>query len=267
MKNGLVSLASMLGGILFITVALVFPPLRNVLFNYHQFFGSSYGSLVAFAAFYLLGVYFTALLIRQCYANSLRTFEPSFLVIGNGIGLLVVIPLMNCLTWAFPNGPTFFMANLISFLFVMLCTGLACSIRRQKKTKWRNVLFRWLVPAALVATTLHSTLLVTFATAEFRQRWAYTEFSDYERVVEDIQQCQAITGRIASIKTVAPTRGRNFTTYDPGSSGHSGEFTLEVIGPNDRGIAHSEFHIFTSMYAVQFTHNNKTERLMCPDLK
>ena len=45
MKNGLVSLASMLGGILFITVALVFPPLRNVLFNYHQFFGSSYGSL------------------------------------------------------------------------------------------------------------------------------------------------------------------------------------------------------------------------------
>lgn len=263
-KNGLVALASMLGGGLFVAVAAVVPFLRDFLFNYHQFWGPSYGSLVSVLAFYLLGVYLTAVLLRQIYSNSLRTFEPSFLVMGNAVGLLIAISLMNCLAWTF-SGSWVLGAYLLSFLFVLLCTGLAGSIKRQKGARRRYILLRWLVPVVLIATTLHSSLLVTFAPAEVRQRWAYTEFSDYGYVMDSIRQCPAITGRIASIKTVAPAQGRNFTIYDPGSSGHQGEFTLEIIGPIDSGIAHSEFHIGTNLYAVQFTHSGKTEMLTCPN--
>ncbi len=263
MKDGLISLASMLGGVLALAVAIALSPVRNFLFNYHQFYGPSYGSLVAVLAFYLLGVYFTALILRQLYPNQLQTFEPSFLVLGNAMGLLVAISLCNCFAWTFSNRLIMVGATLVSFLFVLLCTAFACSFKRQKASKWRYALLRWWVPAVLMATTVHSSLLVTFAPAEIRQRWAYTEFSDYEYAAKDIRQCPAITGRIASIKTVAPTRGRNFTFYDPGSSGHSGEFTLEVAGPKEKGIANAQFHIGTSLSQVKFTHDNQTEMLTC----
>lgn len=257
----------MLGGVLVLVVAIVLPPVRNFLFNYHQFYGASYGSLVSLLAFYLLGFYFTALILRQFYPNQLQTFEPSFLVMGNATGLLVAISLLNCFSWTLQSDLLRFGANLVSFLFVLLCTALACSVKRQKSSKWQDTLLRWSVPAVLMATTIHSSLLVTFAPAEVRQRWAYTEFSEYEYAVKDLRQCPAITGRIASIKTIAPTRGKNFTFYDPGSSGHSGEFTLEVTGPMGKGIANSQFHIGTNMYHVKFTHDNKTEMLICPEPK
>lgn len=130
----------------------------------------------------------------------------------------------------------------------------------------RRALLRLIVPALLIlllAIVNHSTFPGGFASAEARQQWAYTEFADYRYAVSDIQNCQPIQARIGSIRAIAPTWGQNTTVRDPGSSGHYGEYTLEVVGDRGIGTANSSFHIMTSLYPVKFTHKGKTETLTC----
>ena len=138
--------------------------------------------------------------------------------------------------------------------------------RQQQQGNWQRILLRLCVPAALTATlaiALHSGFPGNFATAEVRQRWAYTEFSHYDAIVKQIKQCAAIRNRIGNVSTIAPTQGRNVTVFDPGSSGHRGEFTLETIGTQGTGIVNFQFAIETSANPIGFTHNNQTERLNC----
>lgn len=132
--------------------------------------------------------------------------------------------------------------------------------------KKRRVLLRSIVPALLIlllAIVNDNIFPSVFASAEARQRWAYKEFTDYPHVVDDIQNCQPIQARIGNIKTIAPTWGQNVTVREPGSSGHHGEFTLEVIGDQGKGVAYSRFHIGTVLSSVKFTHEGKTEMLTC----
>ena len=132
--------------------------------------------------------------------------------------------------------------------------------------KERRALPKLVVPALLVllwVVTNNNAFPVIFASAEARQQWAYKEFTDYRYVVDDIENCRPIQARIGDVEIIAPTWGRNITIYDHGSSGHHGEFTLEVIGDQGKGVANGSFHIGTSLSLIKFTHNGKTEMLTC----
>jgi hypothetical protein len=101
------------------------------------------------------------------------------------------------------------------------------------------------------------------AAAEVRQQWAYTQFSDYNEVVDSIKRCQPILERVGSVKVVAPTQGKNYIISDLGSSGHQGELTLEVVGEKGVGVANFSFHIVTSVSQVRFTNRGITENIVC----
>lgn len=136
---------------------------------------------------------------------------------------------------------------------------------RNQLANKRRTLLKLIAPAllvlALVAVNYRG--FPAFAFAEARQRWAYTEFTDYKYAVSVIQNCEPIKARVGNVKTVAPTWGKNVTVRDPGSSGHRGEFTLEVVGDKGTGVAYASFHIETALYATKFTHEGKTETLTC----
>ena len=136
--------------------------------------------------------------------------------------------------------------------------------RNQPANKRRNLL-KFIAPALLILALIAVNYggFPAFASAEARQQWAYTEFTDYKYAVSDIQNCEPIKARVGNVTTVAPTWGKNMTVRDPGSSGHRGEFTLEVIGDKGIGIANGRFHISTSLSKVKFTDEGKTETLTC----
>lgn len=136
---------------------------------------------------------------------------------------------------------------------------------RNQPANKRRTLLKFIAPTllilALVAVNYRG--FPAFASAEARQRWAYTEFTDYKYAVSDIQNCEPIKARVGNVKTAAPTWGKNVTVRDPGSSGHRGEFTLEVVGDKGTGIANARFHTSTRLYEVKFTDEGKTETLTC----
>ncbi len=264
MKDNTVALMSTLGG--FVLVGLEFFP-SAALENYRQAgpVEAVYFWITAIDVLYLLGVYSVSLLLRQTYPRRSRTFEPSFLVLSSGLGCLVSSLLFFWITFYRPA--TYWQLPLLAILPVMLlCTRLGFWVKRHKTVGKRGTLLRLVVPALLITTLfwVHNNDFPTnFASAEARQQWAYAEFSDYKSVVQEIRSCQPLTARLGEIKTVAPTWGRNFTTYDLGSSGHNGEFTLQLIGTKGTGTANFGFHIETNVYQVKFTQNNKTNVLIC----
>jgi len=137
--------------------------------------------------------------------------------------------------------------------------------RNQPDNKQRTLL-GFIAPALLISALVavnYRGFPGAFASAKTRQQWAYAEFTDYKYAVSDIQNCEPIKAKVGNVKTVAPTWGKNMTVRDPGSSGHRGEFTLEVIGDKGTGVANASFHIGTTLYLVKFTHNGKTETLTC----
>ena len=162
--------------------------------------------------------------------------------------------------------------NVLLLYLLGVCT-IALLLRKCYSRRGRNLignkrrtLLKLMMPALLISALVfvnYGSFPGAFASAEARQQWAYTEFSDYKFALSDIQNCEPIKARVGNIKTVAPTWGRNMTVRDEGSSGHYGEFTLEVIGDRGTGIANSSFHIGTTLYKVKFTHDGKTEMLTC----
>ncbi len=264
MKNNAVALMSTLGGLALAGLGL-FP--SSALVNYRQVDsrGAVHFWIASIYVLYLLGVYGVSLLLRQTNPRRSRTFEPSFLVLSSGLGCVVGSLLFFLITLYKPFAD--WQPRLLAILPVMLlCTRLGFWVKHRKTAGRRGTLLRLIVPALLIATLfwVHNNDFPTnFASAEARQQWACTEFSAYSSVVQEIRSCQPLTVRLGEIKTVAPTWGRNFTTSDPGSSGHNGEFTLQLIGKKGTGTANFSFHIETNVYQVKFTQNNKTNLLIC----
>ncbi|MBE9011089.1 hypothetical protein IQ250_12810 [Pseudanabaenaceae cyanobacterium LEGE 13415] len=125
---------------------------------------------------------------------------------------------------------------------------------------------RLVIPIIMISMLLlvnQSEFPGTWASPAIRQQWAIGEFQNYEGVVKSIQTCPAVVDRLGQVQYVAPTRGRNYVVSDPGSSGHHGEFTLEVVGTKATGVANFTFHIGTSVAYVHLTHQDKTEMLKC----
>lgn len=268
MKDNAVALMSTLGGL--VLVGLELSPLFS-LENYRQVHSSGgvYLWIATIYVFYLLGVYGISLLLRQTYPRRSRTFEPSFLVLSSGLGCLVSSLLFVWIAFYRPawQRPWLSILPLLAILSIMLlCTRLGFWIKRRKTAGRQGTLLRLVVPALLIAALFwiyNGDFPTNFASAEARQQWAYTEFTDYPSVVQEIRSCQPLTARLGEIKTVAPTWGRNFTIYDQGSSGHRGEFTLQLIGTKGTGTINFAFHIGTNVYKPKFTQNNKTNVVTC----
>lgn len=158
----------------------------------------------------------------------------------------------------------------ISVLLSILGIRIACEFPHRKSNFHRRLLlFKSLIPFLVALLTLSfiwlnsSSFPGANATLFVRQKWASKEFGGYKEVVETIKTCQPIIKRVGNVKYVAPTSGRNYVIYDPGSSGHSGEFTLEIVGEKGIGIANFSFHIETAVYNGQFTNQGKTEEIVC----
>lgn len=164
------------------------------------------------------------------------------------------------------------LANILLLYLLGVCT-IALLLRKCYPRRGRNqvankqrTFLKFMVPAMLISALVvinYGSFPGAFASAEARQQWAYTEFTDYKFVVSDIQNCEPIKARVGNVKTIAPTWGKNITVRDSGSSGHYGEFTLEVIGDRGTGVANASFHIGTVIPSVEFTYAGKTEMLTC----
>ncbi len=269
MKDNTVALMSTLGG--FALGGLGFMLFPFVLLNYRQVSAGGFYSYwqATILVFYLLGVYGVSLLLRRTYPRRSRTFEPSFLVLSSGLGCLVSSLLFIWIAFYRPawQRPWLAVLPLLAiFSITLLCTRLGFLVKCRKTAGRQGTLLRLVVPALLIAALFwiyNGDFPTNFASAEARQQWAYAEFTDYPSVVQEIRSCQPLTARLGEIKTVAPTWGRNFTIYDQGSSGHMGEFTLQLIGTKGTGTINFDFHIGTNVYKPKFTQNNKTNVVTC----
>lgn len=279
MRNNAIALLTVLGGFLAAIAGIavcIFT--KGAFLNYREasipgWFGVY--ATIAFALF-LLGVYITALRIRQTSRRELE-IEPSFLVLGclpgwviggvdGYINLFSPAPsrLDDWQDWLFLP-----LLNLpLSVLLSLVGLWIACQFELTRSSFHSiRFLLRALIPVtialALVAIANNGFPGET-ASAEVRQQWANKEFSYYEQqVVNPIKTCKPIIERVGDVKFVAPTKGRNYVWSDPGSSGHYGELTLEVVGENGVGVGNSKFHIGTSVGSVQFLHQGKSEQLKC----
>jgi hypothetical protein len=242
----------------------------NHFLNYREMSVSEWlGLWIAIAlALYCLGIYTTALVFQQLSKQE-SDIEPSFLALGGVMGLLLgslliylcsLIPILSTLAIPFAIVP-------ISLLLSVLGIHIACRFERRKShTKFIVLLFRALIPFAIALTLIavyNNSFPGVTAPAEIRQQWADTKFSGYTKVVNSIKICQPIIERVGSVKFVAPTKGKNYVISEPGSSGHNGELTLEVVGDRGAGVANFGFHIFTDVSSVKLTYQDKTEKLVC----
>ena len=156
----------------------------------------------------------------------------------------------------------------IPALASILGIRIACRCERIKSnSNLRVLLFRSLIPFLLTLTLIwlhHSSFPGVRASAQVRQQWAYRKFNRYNEVVETIKTCQPITERVGSVKFVALTQGRNYVISDPGSSGHNGELTLEVIGEKSVGVAKCNYDRHGGLVEqVRFTYQGRTEEIAC----
>lgn len=270
MKNKRVALLDVLACFLTAVIDITFLTSIGNYLNYRQETLGEwfYGLIMIALALYLLGIYTMGIVIRQVSRQEME-IEPSFLVLGCIIGLLVgylpiylysISTMLQKLNWSF---------QLLVFPFLLSFLGiyLAGRFKRSKSTSNLNLsLLRILIPCVIFLTFIlannHGFPGVA-APAEVRQQWAYKEFWNYGGVVNSIKNCQPIIQRVGSVKFVAPTQGANNVTFEPGSSGHSGEFTLEVVGDQGIGVANFDFHIGTFVSIVQFTYQKRTEELSC----
>ncbi|MDZ7958943.1 MAG: hypothetical protein RMY34_13855 [Aulosira sp. DedQUE10] len=222
-------------------------------------------------ALYLLGIS-TAAVVLQQMSSQKSEIEPSFLVLGGTIGLLVgSLPvLINLLTQrSYQLIPPLLILP-VSVLLSILGIRIACDFPRRKSNSHQEILlFRTLIPSlvALLALTFiwihNSSFPGVTAVSVVREQWAYKEFNEYKSVVDTIKTCQPIIKRVGSVKFVAPTQGRNYVVSDQGSSGHYGEFTLEVVGSKAKGVANFSFHIFTAVSHGQLTYQGGAEEIVC----
>ncbi|QLE56409.1 hypothetical protein [Nostoc sp. TCL26-01] len=222
---------------------------------------------------YLLGICATAV-IFQGMSSQASKIEPSFLVLGGTIGLLVGSSpiLLNLLlqTSYYPISPLI----ILPFAFLLSIVGIriACEFPRRKSSSHQRVLLSristligWLV--ALLALTViwinNSSFPGINAASVVREQWANQEFNGYKGVVETIKTCQPIIKQVGRVKYVAPTSGKNYVISDHGSSGHRGEFTLEVVGEQGIGVTNFNFHIDTVVSSGQLTYQGKTQEIVC----
>ncbi|MEG5036875.1 hypothetical protein [Microcoleus sp. AT3-D2] len=224
-------------------------------------------------ALYLLGLYTIAVVDRQLSEQEME-IEPLFLVFGCIIGLVSGYLVAYFYSSFYSSMPTLlhklpglFWGLLFPFLLSLLGICIAGRFKRSKSTSNLIVsLLRILIPSAIALTFIlvnNNGFPGVAAPAEVRQQWASKEFWNYAGVVNSIKSCQPIIKRVGSVKFVAPTQGQNDVFYDPGSSGHSGEFTLEVVGEKGIGVANFDFRIGTFVSNVRFTYQKRTEELSC----
>ncbi len=268
MKDNLVALLCTLGGFIVAGLGVKLLPAAGYILNYRdaRIAEWAYLWLATAVLLYLLGVYGIAFLLRQLYPRRSRTFEPAFLVLGSAAGITIGGSSYLLLSGGEGFYLPAFLLLLAAFCFMLLWTRLACLAKRQKAASTGRNLIRLVTPTLLVIVLLiinYNGFPGAYSKAQRREQWANTKFEDYDYVVNAIRSCSAIINRVGDIEAVAPTRGRNVTVRDPGSSGHSGEFTLEVIGKSGIGIANFSFHIGTTVHWVRFTHRNQTETLNC----
>ncbi|MEG4392556.1 hypothetical protein [Microcoleus sp. BROC3] len=269
MKNKIVALLDVLACFLTAAIDITFLTSIGNYLNYRQ--GTLgewiYWLIMVALALYLLGTYTIGLVTRQVSRQEMA-IEPSFLVLGCIIGLLVgCLPIYLSSISTMLQKLRSFGLLLFPFLLSLLGIGLAGRFKRSKSTSnLKFSLLTILIPCAIFLTFIlannHGFPGVA-APAEVRQQWAYKEFWNYGGVVDSIKNCQPIIKRVGSVKFVAPTQGANNVTFDPGSSGHSGEFTLEVVGDQGIGVANFDFHIGTFVSIVQFTYQKRTEEVSC----
>ncbi|MBD1845926.1 hypothetical protein H6F89_21440 [Cyanobacteria bacterium FACHB-63] len=156
---------------------------------------------------------------------------------------------------------------LILLLLIVQVFGILHRLTQERRYRSPALsIARLLIPIAIIGIALlvnQSRFPGTMSSPEVRQQWAVQEFRNYDSVVNSIKQCGAIVDRLGRVNFVAPTKGQNYIVSEPGSSGHHGELTLEVVGDKATGIASLKFHIETSVGWVQLTHQNRTETLRC----
>jgi hypothetical protein len=246
----------MLGGFLAVFVGITVFVLTGILNYRDASIGEWFGvyATIAFALF-LLGVYITALRIRQTSRRELE-IEPSFLVLGCLPGWVIggvcrYIRLFHPARSRLVDWQDWLFLPSLSLPLVVLLslTGLwiACQfeVTRSSAHSIRSLL-RSLVPvtiALVIVAIANNGFPGETASAEVRQQWANKEFGYYEQqIVKPIKTCKPIIARVGNVKFVAPTKGRNYVWSDLGSSGHRGELTLEVVGENGVGVGNSTFH-------------------------
>ncbi|HEY9694875.1 MAG TPA: hypothetical protein V6D15_21965 [Oculatellaceae cyanobacterium] len=266
MRKNVVALLTGLGGLLAAWI-VAFTPMQFYFLNYREMNIPEWLRLWATLslALYLLTVYITAFVFQKIPTQE-SEIEPSFLALGGIIGLVVGLPVGSLFVSFLPTlmfNSVFPIPALASILGIRI----ACRCERIKSNfNLRVLLFRVLMPSLLALTLIwlhNSSFPGVMASAQVRQQWAYREFRGYNGVVDTIKTCQPITERVGSVKFVAPTQGRNYVISDPGSSGHSGELTLEVIGEKSAGVANSSFHHDTAVGQIRFTYQGRTEEILC----
>lgn len=265
MRKNVISLLAVSVGVLTVCISIFMP--ANVYFlNYREMNTNGWLDLtiITYLALYLFGIYMTALVFQQI-SDQESEIEPSFLVLGGIIGLLVgslfhylhilltrpILPFVIWLPWV---------------LLSLLGVRIACQFPRRKSNSPPKFFLRTLVPFLLVLTLIcvhNSSFPGVTAPAVVRQQWAYKEFYGYKGVEDTIKNCQPIIKRVGSVKYAAPTQGKNYVVYDLGSSGHTGELTLEVVGEKGIGVANFSFHIDTAVSSGQFTYQGRTEEIVC----
>ncbi|MEG5059884.1 hypothetical protein QUB60_19025 [Microcoleus sp. A2-C5] len=270
MRNNRVALLDRLELLLIAAIDIIF---LTSIGNYMNYREATLGEwfylwIMTALALYLLGLYTIAMVDRKLSEQEMET-EPLFVVFGCIIGLLSGY----LVTYFYSSMPTLphkwdgLLGVLLSFWLSILGIYVAGKFKRSKSTSNLIVsLLRILIPSAIALTFIlvnNNGFPGVTAPAEVRQQWAYKEFWNYGGVVNSIKNCQPIIQRVGSVKFVAPTQGANNVTFEPGSSGHSGEFTLEVVGDQGIGVAYSYFHIGTFVSNVRFTYQKRTEELSC----
>lgn len=231
--------------------------------------------LIAKPVLYGLGSHITALVLQQTSRQE-AAIEPAFLTLGGTAGLLAGMGSVILLESLQPSIQIPYPLNLIGLVATALFSVLlsffairfACRFkRRSAHSNSKVLLLRALVPFifTLMLIWLHyGSFPGAIASAETRQQWAYQEFENYKGVVASVSRCQFILERVGNVQFIAPTSGKNYVISDPGSSGHSGKLTLEVVGETGVGVASFGFHLDTHASAGEFTYQNKTETITCP---
>lgn len=269
MNRNRVALFVLLGGLV-VAIVGALPPVFFHIVNYRAMTILGWFELWPLTAlvFFSLGVYTTALVIQR-RSRQEAGIEPAFLWLGAIAGPLMISVFLWLLQSMQGQRPFVFMVTVpFSILLSFLGIRLACQFKRSRShANVKVLLLRTLVPFILTLSLIwlhYGSFPGALASPEDRQQWAYQEFGDYKSIVESVSTCQPILARVGNVKFVAPTSGENYVISEQGSSGHSGELTLEVVGETGVGVANFDFHIFTHTATGQFTYQNRTEKISCP---
>lgn len=245
-RDGIVTVVSVLSGVLVAVPDIRYLRSELCFLNYRQA-GLLVWPFLWFAAgliLYALGVYGGALLVRQFYPRRVPTFEPALLAIAGIVGLLIgclvqwsaqILMQIGALSWA----ASFVLGGIGSVLGVLF----ACRVEHPRALGQKVTLLRSGFPLLLILLLFllnYTGFPGVKATAQSRQQWASRQVSEYDYMVSNFKRCQPVIERVGEVKFVAPAKGVNFVA-DEGGSGRHGEFTLEVVGSTDTGIAHFDF--------------------------